>query len=394
MNRKCPICGADNKRLIYSLSFEFDENYPLPCKNDIVLCKKCGFVYADNDASQDNYDRYYKYNNTYNYSDEVKYNELNDNIYGQFYFELLKDYINYESTIIDVGCGDGSLLDALKLNGYHNITGFDPSLDTVSSIESRGINAICGNIFSLNEKLKGLYDVVISTGVAEHIYDLKGYVNNISNLLKKDGLVCVVVPAVEGFERFYTPLPNYFNHEHINYFSVISLDNLFGQYGFIPVEDNDPSIVVEPMGESIIFRVYEKKQIESIQIKYDSISEVSVNNYLLVNSNKEKKINNICKSLGDTKFILWGTGSFALQLVAERKINKDNVAFCVDNNLAKQGSLFAGKKVYSPEYILSNNYKYPILICSMQNYQSIINQVGSMGIKNKCISFGGNGEII
>ena len=73
---------------------------------------------------------------------------------------------------------------------------------------------------------------MVSTSVIEHIRDLTGYLEHIQAFLKPEGYFLVDAPAVEGMPQRLFPVPNYFNHEHINYFSKTSLDNLLGAPGW------------------------------------------------------------------------------------------------------------------------------------------------------------------
>ena len=50
-------------------------------------------------------------------------------------------------------------------------------------------------------------------------------------LLKKTGAIYVSVPNAEGFKDYLREVPNYFNQEHINYFTSGSLDLLCARSG-------------------------------------------------------------------------------------------------------------------------------------------------------------------
>lgn len=60
LNRLCPICNNKQGEILHTQKFLLDNNNPLPSEYDVVCCTQCGFVYADVDASQENYNKYYE----------------------------------------------------------------------------------------------------------------------------------------------------------------------------------------------------------------------------------------------------------------------------------------------------------------------------------------------
>lgn len=59
--RPCPICSNGVGEVLHNQRFRLPEKqHFLPEAYDIVVCLKCGFVYADTSASQGDYDRYYQ----------------------------------------------------------------------------------------------------------------------------------------------------------------------------------------------------------------------------------------------------------------------------------------------------------------------------------------------
>lgn len=384
MGRNCPICNTKEKEKLFDIRFAFGEEHPLAKKNDIVCCNTCGFVFADNDLNQDSYDRYYKELNSYSEADSIKYSE-DEELFPKFYFSLLRKFIAINESVFDVGCGDGGLLSVLKQNGYGNVYGLDPSADSIRTLERKGVNGICGSVFEIAALDLPKFDVVISTGVLEHIFDVDGYIKNVLAAVKSDGRIIVVVPAVEGFEIKYTDLPNYFNHEHINFFSQQTLDRLFAGYGYYDISNEQSRLVTEPNGEYILYGVYSKKKVDTHEIEKDDSSRKSVLNYLEQYSERKKEKEEKYKKLSLDKYILWGTGALATQFLAEFPEISDKIEFCIDNNKTKQGTRFAGKKIYGSEYLKSKNINLPIIICSMKNGDAIVKQIVELGLKNECI---------
>ena len=382
MNRKCPICDSDNKVKLYEIAFDFDDDFPLPKRNDIVCCRECGFAFADNDANQDVYDIYYKKFNVYTKADTIKYTNVNK-CYVATFADVLKRYIDDKSvSIIDVGCGDGGLLTNLKDAGFVNLYGLDPAESSIAHLKEIGIKGFQGSIFDVLEiDNKMRFDYVISTGVAEHIYNLGEYIEKLSAFMKEDGALYIVVPDVEGFGAKYMSLPNYFNQEHINYFSRISLDNLLALHNMVNTSESRTFFDIN--GERILYGIYKNNHAPVVR-NHDTLSKKSIESFLNKYKRNGNNANELREFLNGREFIIWGTGSLANQLLAQNNDLKKGLKYCVDNNPGKIGTRFAGYPVESPEVIRKDS-TCPIVICSMMNHEDIVEQINSMGLSNQFI---------
>ena len=59
LSRHCPICSSKTAKVLHHQSFETPDNFPLPSEYDVVRCE-CGFVFADVEATQEDYSNYYR----------------------------------------------------------------------------------------------------------------------------------------------------------------------------------------------------------------------------------------------------------------------------------------------------------------------------------------------
>ena len=78
------------------------------------------------------------------------------------------------------------------------------------------------------------------------------------------------------------------------------------------------------------------------------------------------------------KVVLWGCGSFSIQLFAKYPDLKKSIVYAVDNNSKIQENGFEGLKVYSPKELFNN--PYPVLICSMLNGKDIAKEIDEMSL--------------
>src|SRR4030095_505315 len=73
-------------------------------------------------------------------------------------------------SILDIGCGMGFLMMALKKNGYENISGIDTDEQQVHSCKQKNLNvALVKNSVDYLKENAGKYDLVTAFDVLEHI---------------------------------------------------------------------------------------------------------------------------------------------------------------------------------------------------------------------------------
>ncbi len=100
--------------------------------------------------------------------------------------------------LIDVGCGNGSVLQFLK-NHYGSCfeyTGIDLYKNEIEGIQFH--QADLNRDFSNGFKHKK-YDVVISCEVIEHVIDTDAFINEVKNLVNENGIVILTTPNLGSF---------------------------------------------------------------------------------------------------------------------------------------------------------------------------------------------------
>lgn len=388
MFRKCPICSEENSKIIINVKMMLPKEMPLPGNYNVVSCNKCGFAFADTKATQADYNRYYKECNMYSDTTGIK-NDYAEKICEQRY-KLISKYINKSEKILDIGCGDGSLLVYLRTKGYKNLYGMDPSAASVRRLAEQGIEGLEGNLFDeVSKALAENFDVVISTMVIEHLYSLDFFVPNMMKYLRKRGKLFIEAPAADKFDKYITKTAHCFNHEHINYFGIVSLDNLFAKNRFNRINSMEESysIINSSPPEPILEAVYEYDSEMESSFKRDTATYESLCNYFkIIEAMKSEDKARITKFVEDAdKIIIWGTGSYTMQLLAEMPILREKTVFFIDSNGTKQGMVLAGRKVYLPQYLDQYHEEYSILICSMQNAKDIERQISQLSRKHDYI---------
>jgi len=139
--------------------------------------------------------------------------------------------LNKDSLVIEVASNDGYML---KNFADRNIPvlGVDPAEGPVKNAIEAGIPTMC-TFFGkeLAGKLKDegkTADLVLGNNVLAHVADLNGFVEGISIVMKETGVAVIECPYLVDlidhceFDTIY--------HQHLCYYSIISLDKLFRQH--------------------------------------------------------------------------------------------------------------------------------------------------------------------
>lgn len=97
-------------------------------------------------------------------------------------------------TVLDIGAGSGWLMKYVKDNGAKEVVGFDPSFKNIDLAKNTfGVNVELSSLGEFNPPYNNYFDVAIAIYVLTHVFDLDSAFNKISNLLKTDGELIIIV---------------------------------------------------------------------------------------------------------------------------------------------------------------------------------------------------------
>ncbi len=144
--------------------------------------------------------------------------------------------INRNASILDIGCGFGSLIKMLKNEGYTNLKGIDLSESQVKIAKEFGLNEVEVNDISsyLSDK-ESHFDVITGIDIIEHFSkdELVDLLNLIKKSLKPGGIAIFRTPNNDA--PFATVFANGdFTHE--NYMNSSSAQQLSLSIGFTNIE--------------------------------------------------------------------------------------------------------------------------------------------------------------
>ncbi len=106
--------------------------------------------------------------------------------------------VDFDSNILDVGCGRGKLLHQLRLDGFRRLTGLDPFV----AGELRYANGITVHKHTLAEH-QGAYDLIMMHHSFEHMPGQLGMLRDAARLLAPGGTLLLRIPVVSVTWREY-----------------------------------------------------------------------------------------------------------------------------------------------------------------------------------------------
>ncbi|MEG0778175.1 MAG: class I SAM-dependent methyltransferase [Oscillospiraceae bacterium] len=373
-HRFCEVCGEDEKlHSLKKIKFYLPKTYKIQSEYQVVCCDTCGFCYADTLSTIEDYDDYYSNYNFYSTAIvDTSLNKLSEE-------KRLEEFVTLfdkEDKICDVGFGRAQFLVNLKGRGFKSLYGVDPSTESVRYAAERGISAQEGTVYKLKEVLHEKMNVIILTGVLEHLIQPSLALKNLADCLEYNGHLVVGVPNCGNLKFDNTPLANNFNQEHINYFSRISLINMMRMNGFVEEKIIEDKTYVDMFA---IFKYVARQGQCSNQV--DNITKNAIQEYI---SRQEREIQGYNQKISpymkeNKKVLVWGTGAFAMSLISNSELGKCDIRGFVDNNPLKNGTYMYEKEVVLPAFISRFGNVDAIIVCCIKNSENIRMQIKEIG---------------
>lgn len=386
--RQCPICTGQQVEALHHQRFIVPEAYPLPDSYDVVCCDNCGFVYADSAATQQDYDAFYEAWSIYDHPQTAAGGGATPQDRDRLAttIEILGHWLpNRDLRMVDIGCATGGLLQALAQAGYSRLVGIDPSLHCVKETREKIGEAHQASIMDLPAANLGRFDCVLLSHVLEHVHDVRSAVVNLPQILKDGGVAYVELPDAARYADYvYAPFQD-FNTEHINHFSLRSLDNLMGSVGFEPLGGG---IRVQPASSSTFapaFYGFYRLTGRQGGLFKDTNLRPAILRYIEISSELMSRIDDrIAEALRTSReLVVWGTGQLTLKLLAESRLASARVTAFADSNPVNQGRRLCGVPIVAPAEIRA--YSQPVLIATLLHQNSILSDMKKLGLTNPAI---------
>jgi SAM-dependent methyltransferase len=395
-HRACGACGATGNTVCHHQRFIVPAGYPLPAEYSIIVCGRCGFVYADPAATQLDYDRFYCEWSKYDHSATATGSGVSTYDAARLTTtasDIARALPSRAASILDVGCATGGLLAALRDHGFTAAAGLDPSPRCVAACRDRGFEAYAGSIASASAQMPK-FDCLVFSHVLEHVYDIPAFFMSARRLLAPGGYLYLETPdAARYVDYLYAPFQE-FNTEHINHFSARTLENTARRFGFEPVFVEQKVIqTAEDTLYPAVFGLFRDgggaAGEPTVVCDQDLPSRIAA--YIRHSADQMDRINHrLAGQLANTEgVILWGAGQLAMKLLALPCFAQTQVRALVDNNPILRGKTMGGAPVIGPDKIgpqeIARSLE-PIIIATLLHAGEIRAQIRRLGLSNPVIT--------
>jgi SAM-dependent methyltransferase len=283
---------------------------------------------------------------------------------------LMRRPLGSGSLVVELASNDGYLLRNFVDHGIP-VLGIDPAVGPAEAARKAGVPTLCtffGRDFAAQLCKEGRSaDVIFGNNVLAHVADTNGFVDGIRLLLKPEGLAVIEVPYVRDliekveFDTIY--------HEHLCYFSVTSLSQLFRRHGLylnrlksLPIHGGSLRIYVEPtdhMDESV-------RKILSEEAAMGLTGQEFYEDFARrVASLKVTVVKLLSKLRAEgNRIAAYGAAAKGSTLLNYMNIGRDLIEYVVDRNTHKQGKFMPGKNIpiYPTERLLEDRPDYVFLL--------------------------------
>ena len=254
--------------------------------------------------------------------------------------------------------------------------GLDPSpgcVETASRLY--GVEVLQGHLGQF-PTLPYTFDVVILVGVLEHIRDLADAMRHVRAIMSPGGIVYVEVPDALEFTRWPNAPFQDFSVEHINFFSPISLTNLFAGHGFerVFLEQNH-CVQAHRTIMSNVSAAFRLTSGAASTLTFDGDSRPALQAYVDDCMAQERRLRDQIDALvaSQQPIVVWGVGTNATRLLSTSRLGEANITAFVDSNTKYHGKTVAGRPIVAPTAL--HDRREPILILSRVFQTEIARQI-------------------
>ena len=192
---------------------------------DVNRCKSCGFVYlASWEQSLAKSQELYDYYGQLSEEDLTRRHSPENRARQQKLLKALAGYTRGRR-LLDVGCGDGQLLQTAKDEGWDAV-GIDLSKAAILLCHRRGLAASKTDFFckSLDEQR---FDVIVMSELIEHVPSPQRFLRRAEELLEDGGVLYLTTPNFGSLaRRMLGEAWSVIHPEHIGYFERSTLKRM------------------------------------------------------------------------------------------------------------------------------------------------------------------------
>ncbi|WP_353722686.1 class I SAM-dependent methyltransferase [Dyadobacter sp. 676] len=231
---KCPVCQQSSFSNYLNV-----EDYTVSHKEfTIQQCNSCYFLFTNPRPSEEQIGAYYESQDYISHHDDARdlmskaYTSVRNHTIEQK-VKLINSLVQPKGTLLDIGCGTGSFLSAVKQDGWKTFgTEPDPG---AREIASKRVGATIFEGITEQTLDTQLYDIITLWHVLEHVHKLNETIDWLQNHLRPNGRIIIAVPNPQSHDaakygRFWAA---YDVPRHLYHFTRASMKNLLQRHDLV-----------------------------------------------------------------------------------------------------------------------------------------------------------------
>lgn len=387
--RACPVCGATAGEPLRHQTFVLPDGHPLSAGYTVVTCAECGASYATPLPAQSAYDRFYR--DASKYADAATGTGSGAQAWDDGRLEDTARHLatlvpDREAHVVDVGCGAGGLLRWFAKLGYTTLTGIDPAEACATATGAiPGVRGVVGSLFALPKDMPRA-GLVVLAHVLEHVRDVSAAVAGLKAITSPGGRVYAEVPDASRYADFIVAPFLDFNTEHINHFSVATLQRAFTSGGWTIVASGTKDIASSPRTRypcAWVLAELGSPAVRAAAPTADRALRAALLRYVSASQALLARVTTRLEAIarGHSEVIVWGTGQTTAILLAETPLGRMRIRAFTDSNPMHHGRTIAGVPVVAPDALRATP-ELPIVIGSLLHGAEIAESIAARGLVN------------
>lgn len=237
INKNCPICFTNKySKIIYKANLENNINAvdysgrkkPDGLHYEMVRCMNCSLLYASQIYDDGVTEKLYT-ESSFGYKAELKGLKKT---YGKCLIEGEKTIKNKEN-FLEIGCGNGFVLELAQNTGWSNVMGVEPSIKSIENSNPDVRNKIYNGIFNADNYQNNFFDMIFVAMLIEHVSDINKFLGDIYKILKPGGSLVTICHNERHFlSKLFKNKHPIINDEHNYIFSPNTLNKIYTKNKF------------------------------------------------------------------------------------------------------------------------------------------------------------------
>lgn len=238
----CALCGKNQRtEVLYKSTFNEKRitsviysarRPPDRIHYKILKCQKCGLIFSSPILKPSRITEFYT-ESVCSYDEQVPY--LIKAYMKEF--QRIEPFLPKNPKILEIGCGNGFFLEALRKKGIKDLFGVEASSKMVSEATPYFKNRIIKDVFKQKQFPDNNFDAVLCFHTLDHIVDPNRFIKLVKKVLKPGGFILFVVHNTDSiFAKLFGEKWPIFDIEHIFLFNKNTLYFLFSKHKFRSIQ--------------------------------------------------------------------------------------------------------------------------------------------------------------